>query len=234
MSDERQRGERLFLQLGAVAAVVGTLFQVAAGSSQSALLGTTDAALPSLAKLPGWAWPLIYLGFMFGALLWVGALVALAATLTEGHAWALGRLAVAAVILGATLHAVDGSLNASALAGLAAAWAAAPAAEQAALAQDGALLLRVLDATWAGAITLFHGAPFVLAGLAVALSPRYPTWLGWVGLVGGAGSVLVGVAMFFDLLGAGPAVPFALVLSLFMVVLGGLFWSRAGARTAAA
>lgn len=73
-------------------------------------------------------------------------------------------------------------------------------------------------------ITLFHGVPFVLAGLAVVLSRRFPAWLGWVGVLGGAGSVLVGVAMFFGLLGEGPAVPFAVVLSVFMVVLGWLMW----------
>jgi hypothetical protein len=98
--------------------------------------------------LPDWAWTFTYFGFIFGAVLWVGALVALASTLTEGAAWALGRLAVAAAIIGATLHAVDGSLNAGALAGLAGAWEAAPEPDRAALVQNADLLLRVLDATW--------------------------------------------------------------------------------------
>ena len=227
---ENRSGERLLLKLGGAAAVVGTVLQVAAGSSQSALLGgTAEVALASLAGQPAWLWPTIYLGFIFGALLWVGGLVALASTVTDGAAWALGRLAVAAVFVGATLHAVDGSLNAGGLTSLAAAWAAAPEGERAALVQNGDLLLRILDGTWAGVIILFHGVPFVLAGLAVAQSRRYPAWLGWVGVAGGAGSVVVGMAMFYGLLGAGPAVPFAVVLSLFMVVLGGMMWSGAGA-----
>ena len=168
-----------------------------------------------------------YFGFIFGAVLWVGALVALASTLTEGAAWALGRVAVATAIIGATLHAVDESLNAGALAGLVGAWEAAPEPERAALVQNADLLLRVLDATWAGVITLFHGAPFVLAGLAVAVSRRYPAWLGWIGFIGGAGSLVIGIAMFLGLAPAGLAVPFAVVLSLFMVVLGWLMWNRA-------
>jgi hypothetical protein len=228
VSESQQRlGERLLLQIGAVAAILGTILQVAAGTSQSAQLGTgADVALASLAALPDWVWTFTYFGFIFGAVLWVGALVALASTLTEGAAWALSRLAVAVAIVGATLHAVDGSLNAGALAGLARSWEAAPEPERAALVQNADLLLRVLDATWAGVITLFHGAPFVLAGLAVAVSRRYPAWLGWIGLIGGAGSLVVGIAMFLDMAPAGLAVPFAVVLSLFMVILGWLMWSQ--------
>jgi hypothetical protein len=229
VSELQQRaGERLLLQIGAVAAITGTILQVAAGTSQSAQLGAgADLALASLATLPDWAWTFTYFGFIFGAVLWVGALVALASTLTEGAAWALGRLAVATAIIGATLHAVDGSLNAGALAGLAGAWEAAPEPERAALVQNADLLLRVLDATWAGVITLFHGAPFVLAGLAVAVSRRYPAWLGWIGFIAGAGSLVIGIGMFLGLAPAGLAVPFAVVLSLFMVVLGWLMWNRA-------
>ena len=232
MSESEQRlGERLLLQIGAAAAVIGTIFQVAAGTSQSVQLGAgADVALASLAGLADWVWPVTYFGFIFGALLWVGALVALASTLTAGAAWALGRLAVAAAIVGATLHTVDGSLNAGALAGLARAWEAASEGERAALVQNGDLLLRILDGTWAGVITLFHGAPFVLVGLAVALSRLYPAWLGWIGFIGGAGSLVIGIAMFLGLAPAGLAVPFAVILSLFMVVLGWLMWSQPHTR----
>ena len=95
-----------------------------------------------------------------------------------------------------------------------------------ALVQNGDLLLRILDGTWAGVITLFHGAPFVLVGLAVALSRLYPAWLGWIGFIGGAGSLVIGIAMFLGLAPAGLAVTFAVVLSLFMVVLGWLMCSQ--------
>jgi hypothetical protein len=228
VSESQQRlGERLLLQIGAVAAIIGTILQVAAGTSQSSLLGgAADVALESLARQPDWLWPVVYLGFLLGALMWIGALVALASTLTAGAAWALGRLAVAAGIVGATLHAVDGALNAVGLAGLARAWDVANQGERVALIQSGDLLLRMLDATWAGVIILFHGAPFVLAGLAVALSRSYPAWLGWAGVIGGAGSLVIGVAMFFGAAPAGLAVPFAVVLSLFMVVLGWLMWNQ--------
>jgi hypothetical protein len=169
------------------------------------------------------------MAFIFGALLWMAALVALATTLTDGVAWALARLAVVTAIVGVTLHAVDGTLNAVVLEGLARTWAVAPAGERAALVQDGDLVRRMLDGTWASVITLYHGLPFVLAGLAVALSRRYPAWLGWIGVIGGAGSLLIGIAMLFGVQ-TQLAVPFAVVLSFFMVVLGWLLWEQASRR----
>ncbi len=76
-------------------------------------------------------------------------------------------------------------------------------------------------------ITLFHGVPFVLVGLVVALSRPYPAWLGRIGFIGGAGSLVIGIAMFLGLAPAGLAVLFAVVLSLFMVVLGWLMRNQA-------
>jgi Domain of unknown function (DUF4386) len=231
MTDLQQSiGEQVLLRVGAVAAVIGTVFQVAAGTSQSVQLGaTTEAALSTLGEQPDWVWPVIYMAFIFGALLWMAALVALATTLTDGVAWALARLAVVTAIVGVTLHAVDGTLNAVVLEGLARTWAVAPSDERAALVQDGDLVRRMLDGTWASVITLYHGLPFVLAGLAVALSRRYPAWLGWIGVIGGAGSLLIGIAMLFGVQ-TQLAVPFAVVLSFFMVVLGWLLWEQASRR----
>jgi hypothetical protein len=228
MTDVQQStGEQTLLRVGAVAAVVGTVFQVAAGTSQSAQLGaTTEVTLSALAGQPDWMWPVVYMGFVFGALLWMAALVAVARTLTEGVSWALIRLAVVAAIVGVTLHAVDGVLNAVALEALARAWAAASEADRAPLVQNGELLMVILDGTWAGVITLYHGLPFILTGLAVALSRRYPAWLGWIGVIGGGGSFVVGIAMLLGVQ-TGLAVPFAVVLSLFMVALGWLLWTPA-------
>jgi len=223
----RHGGEQLLFRIGGVAAILGTVLQVAAGTSQTVRLdNATAVALSALAEQPDWVWPVISFGFIFGALLWVIALVALASTLTEGASWVLGTLALVTAIVGVTLHAIDGALNAVALEGLARNWVGASEAERATLTQNGDLLLRILQGTWAGVITLYHGLPFVLAGLAVALSPRYPAWLGWIGVIGGAGSLLIGLAM---LLGVQTylAVPFAVVLSFFMVVLGWLLWEKA-------
>lgn len=219
--------EALLLRFGAVAAIVGTAFQVAAGSSQTASIDAgADAALPALAEQPNWAWPVISFGFLFGALLWVLALVVLASTM-RGRAKAWCQLAVAAVVVGAAIHVVDAALHAGPLAAMAREWTAADETQRTVLTQHADLLLRVLDGTWAGAITLFHGIPFLLAGRAVLADPEYRPWLGWLAILGGAGSVVVGILMFLGVLGSDPAVPFAVVLSGFMVVIGAQLWTRA-------
>lgn len=227
-NDEQRRiGKQLLLRIGAVGGVVGTILQVAAGTSQSVQLGSADLALASLAGQPAWVWPLIYLGFIFGALFWVATLLALTTTLTGGVSWTLSRLSLAAALVGVTLHVVDGVFNAVVLAGVARDWATAPAAAQPSLLLQGDLVLRIREGTWAGVITLYHGVPFVLAGLAVVTSRSYPAWLGWIGFLGGAGSLVIGLAMIFGAAPAGLAVPFAVVLSVFMVLLGWQLWTRA-------
>jgi hypothetical protein len=220
-------GQRFLMQAGAVAAVLGAILQVAAGTSSTSLpSGEPATVLRELAgPAAGW-WQIDDFGFMFGALLWVVAMVALAETLTDGPAWALGRLAVALVIVGGTMHALYGALHGAVLPSLASDWATADAAMQMALAADAATMLRLLEAVWAGVITLFHGVPFILAGLATIASWRYPAWLGWIGAIGGAGSVVVGIGMFFGI-AAGLAVPFAIVISVYMVILGWLLWQEA-------
>jgi hypothetical protein len=219
-----------FLRLGAVTAIVGTILQVIAGSTSGTWpVGQAETALTLIAGRPEWAWPVTFLAFIFGALCWVGALVALAATLPAGVARAVSLLAVASIIAGVTLHAVDGAINGVSMGTLAREWAAAPEGDRAALLADGNALLRLLNATWAAVIIFFHGVPFVIAGLAVAVSRIYPAWLGWVGFIGGAGSVVIGVWMF---LGADTrlAIPFAVIISAFMLVLGGLMWLQAGEK----
>ncbi|MGH2598880.1 MAG: DUF4386 family protein, partial [Dehalococcoidia bacterium] len=179
---------------------------------------------------PDWYWPAIYFGFMFGALFWVGAFVALTASLNRGPSWALARLGLAAIIAGVTMHIVDGTLSGVGLRLVADDWAAASGADQAAVLRDGETLLAVLQGTWASVITFYHGLPFLLMGLAVLLSRRYPAWLGWIGVVGGAGSLIAGMAMFAtdDAVPDAFFVAGALVISVFMLVVGILLWDLAG------
>lgn len=226
INEQHQNSSPLLLQIGAIAAILGTIFQVGAGTLSTSLpTGGGEEAMQSLGGQSSLL-TAIYLGFILGAVLWVWALVALASDLTMGNARALGLLAVASAFIGATLHAVDGVLHGVALPALAASWTGAPDDARGALVQDLDLLRHLFAATWAGVILLFHGVPFVLAGLAVAISQRYPAWLGWIGFVGGAGSIIIGLAMFFGAAPAGLAVPFAVVLSAFMVILGWLMWSQ--------
>jgi hypothetical protein len=223
--------EQMFLRIGAVCAILGAVVSVAAGTGFGNITNElgTEAVLRYLASRPAWYWPIVQLGFILGALLWVGALAALASSLTRGAGWALGRLGTASVIVGATIHVVDSAVSGFGLAHLADAWAVATGSEQASLLLAGGALLWILGGTWASVVSLFHGVPFVLFGLAVVLDRSYPAWLGWIGFVGGLGSLFCGVMMFLGvgLVAEGLFIMFALVVSLWMVAMGVLMWRRA-------
>ena len=230
--DKAQRKrEQTLLRIGAVCAILGAVVSVAAGIGFGNLTNEsgTEAILRYVSSRPNWYWPAVHLGFILGALLWVGALTALASSFTNGTGWALSRLGAASVILGPTIHIVDSSINGFGVTALADAWVAAPASEQASLLRVGDTLLSILGGTWASVVSYFHGMPFILFGLAVALDRSYPAWIGWVGFVGGAGSLACGIMMFLSA-GLFPGrlyIAFALIVSVWMVAMGVLMWRRA-------
>jgi hypothetical protein len=223
--------EQMFLRIGAMCAILGAVVSVAAGIGFGNITNElgTEAVLRYLASCPAWYWPTVHLGFILGALLWVAALAALASSLTRGAGWALSQWGAASVIVGATIHVVDSSINGFALTALAHAWAAAPVSEQTSLLLAGDTLLWILGGTWASVLILFHGVPFVLFGLAVVLDWSYPTWLGWFGFAGGFGSLFCGVTMFLGvgLVPEGLFIVFALIVSLWIVAMGVPMWRRA-------
>lgn len=218
------------LKMGGAAAIVGSVVFVAAGIAFGNLTHSSspETVLRVIAERGRWFWPLVQVGFAFGALLWVIALTALTRTLTDGASWALSRVAVSAVFLGATIHILDSSISAYALGSIARDWNVA-GPDIVKYEAFGDMTLRLLGGTWAAVITFFHGVPFILFGLAVALSGRYPSWLGWVGFIGGAGSLLCGIPMFFGkyIVSLDFYVPFAVLLSVWMIVIGVHLWSRA-------
>jgi hypothetical protein len=229
LAEAGHRRESL-LRMGGAAAIVGSIIFVAAGIAFGNLTHSSDpeTVLRVISSRGRMFWPLVQLGFAFGALLWVIALTALSRTLTDGVSWALSRVAISAAFLGATIYIIDSSISAYALGTIAWDWAA-PGADTTRLLAFGEVVQRILGGTWAGVITFFHGVPFILFGLAVALSGRYPAWLGWVGLIGGAGSLLCGIPMFFAkyFVSLDFFVAFALLLSVWMVIMGVQLWSRA-------
>lgn len=233
MAETGRRGvERIILRIGAVCAILGAVVSVAAGTGFGNRTTTweTERLLRYLATQPSWRWPLVHLGFICGALLWVGAFAVIAGALPEGVSGALGRLATASIIVGATIHVLDSSVDGVGLTAIARSWATAPAGEQATLLRAGTTLTQVLHGTWASVITFFHGLPFVLLGIAVVASRQYPAWLGLVGVAGGLGSLVVGALMFLgvDFVPSRLFIAFAIVVSVWMVAMGYLLWLRAG------
>jgi hypothetical protein len=221
-------GDRILLRVGAFGAVVGSIVSVAAGLGFGNLTNEldTEQVLRVISARPSWYWPTVHLGFIVGALLWVAAFAALAASFRRGASWALGWLAVPVVLVGAAVHVVDSSISGFGLGALASAWASAPPSEQTHLLRTSDTLLYILNGTWPNVHSFFHGLPFVGAGAAVAFSPRYPAWLGWVGAAGGAASLLGGVLQFVGVIPHEVRfviVP-AQVVSLWFIVVGILMW----------
>jgi hypothetical protein len=231
VTDQTVTNQITLRRIGAVGAILGAVVQVAAGTGSSSAFGTVPAGAPAelllsaVANQP-WLWTTIQLGFVLGPVFWLLAFVALSATLTQERGDALAKLAAATLAVGAAVHIVSSSINGFGVAALARAWAAAPAAEQADLVLMGNVLLTILDGTWASSITLFHGFPFVLSGLAVITSGRYPAFLGWIGFLGGLGSLIAGPFMFFDVAGLpiGLSIISAVIISIYMIGLGVLLW----------
>lgn len=219
---------RILLQIGAVGAVLGAIISVAAGMGFGNVTNelATEQVLRAVAARPPGYWPAVHLAFIIGALLWISAFIALATSFNQGVSWALGWLSAAAIVVGGAVHIIDSSISGFGLVALANAWASAPASDQANLLRVGDTLLYVLNGTWRSVHSYFHGLPFVLAGLAVVTSRRYPAWLGWIGVAGGAASLAGGVLQF---LGVVPGtqrlviVP-AQVVSLWIVAMGVLMW----------
>lgn len=223
--------KQFLLKLGAICAILGAIVSIAAGTGFGNLTNRagTETVLQTIAAQPNWYWPLVHLGFILGAFLWVGAFTALASTFKNGNKGALAQWGLATVIIGVAVHIIDSAVSGFALTALADAWSTVSPSGQAHLLSAGNILLQILKGTWAMVLVFFHGLPFVLFGLAVALNQKYPTWLGWIGVIGGAGSLVVGVQMFLkaNLFPTWLFIIFAVLISLWMIVMGGLMWRHA-------
>jgi hypothetical protein len=70
----------------------------------------------------------------------------------------------------------------------------------------------------------------------VVLDRNYPAWLGWAGFLGGLGSLVAGVMMFLgtEILPEWVFIVFALIVSLFMLIMGALMWRNAPSNRAPA
>ncbi len=221
--------KRQVLKLGGVLAVLGGL-----GHFVTLLLHgnlpdqTTEIALEHIAGRA--EWPALKLTLIVSVLLWVGAFVALASSLSHGLSWLLSRQAVAGVMIGATVLIVEYSVMGYAMNNVADAWQAATGPEQADIVLVAEALLGVTGGLFLSFIAWLYGLPYLLMGLAVALGRGYPRWLGWAAAAAGAGALLTGTTMFlganfvpFPLLYGGFVIP----LTIWLAVMGLLMWRRA-------
>ena len=179
-------------------------------------------------------WVPAHLAIVAGLVLMLGGLVAISQSIQGGLPGALARLGLVAGLAGGTIGLVLVTMDGLAAKQLADAWATAPPIEQ-------PIALRVLlgEETINFALAalfniVFAGVAFVLYGLAVALSDRYPRWLGWVVVVAGVGSVAAGLVQA----AAGESIAltrvltiiFPTVITLWLIEMGVLVLRRASAE----
>ena len=178
------------LRIGAAAAFLGVLFQIAAAMLEPVRDGDTDKAIRTIAESEAWTGR--WLVHVTGIVLIVVAVSAVTRTFSEGPAkeWArLGQpLFVIAGALGVAEVLVGGSTK-----HLADQWAAA--------APDANLShLAAFEGTWNATVNLDFGALLMLAlyfatlAAAILAGNVYPRWLGWTSAVA-APLVLVGILL---------------------------------------
>ena len=216
------------VRLGSVSAIAGAVILMVATMLHPMGADPSDHIAAFTEYAADHAWIVTHLGQFLGiALMFVG-LVALSDSLSEEPIAWLARLGVyvaaAALAAAAVLQAVDGIALKLMVDNLAAA-----SDEQKPSAFLAALAVRQIEVGMASFMPLLFGTAIALLGGAVAKSTAYPTWLGWLGLAGGVGTVVGGLLTAFtgfSMTAMSVAMPFALILVIWMVAIGFLMWRR--------
>lgn len=212
------------LRAGAVAAILGTL----------AYLGMTvlhgdppidapEKILEHVADRPWWR--AAHLGNILAVLLYLGAFSTVIQALGERDARGLGRFAQATMICATAVFAVYFSIHGFGFSTLADRWVDVAAADRAALLTETNAVLTLLGSVAFTAQALL-GLAILLYGLTLARS-SFPGWLGWSGAVIGAGWLTGALLIDFAVI-----VPFTTLAWVWMIVLGGLLWTRGSRRAA--
>jgi hypothetical protein len=143
-------------------------------------------------------WTLIHLIITLGIILMLAGLIAIRHAIEGGLPEALARLGVYAGIVGVTVGMITVILDGVAAKTLADQWAITPASEEA-VALHLVSTNETINFAIAGLFNMsFAGVPFILIGLAVALSKAFPRWLGWTSAVAGMGSIGAGLVQAFS------------------------------------
>ena len=208
--------------LGALALITGTMLHPLGADPGDHLAAFTEYAADD-------GWIASHLCQFVGvALIFIG-LVAVHDTLREGPvAWLSHRgvlVGTAALTIAAALQAVDGV----ALKAMVDHWASA-AEQQKQAAFFAALAVRQIEIGAASFTAILFGATFVLFGAAVVKSVVYPRWLGWLGIGGGAGTISGGLLTAFSgfsVTAMNVAMPFNLILVIWMIAIGFYLWRHA-------
>ena len=229
-SAEELSGRRAALRVGASSGIAGAIILLVSNAAHPrparSDVGEHEAFLRLASDSD--AWILIHLGIVFGAVLFLGGLTALALALQDGRSAWLARLGLVAAIVGTAVSVVQHSLD-TAYGKVADDWASATGADKENLASVAGALEDVDFTMLAINIVVLFGVTFVLLGLAASRGEAIPPALGPVAVAAGVAAMVVGTAQVFtgpsDLtLFVFPAL--AALLSLWVLVACVVVWRR--------
>jgi hypothetical protein len=178
-------------------------------------------------------WTVVHLGLIVAFVLFLAGLAALTSSLEYEHGYQLARVGLFSAAVAGAVGIVQATLD-TALGEVAEDWAAASGSEKDAVLRAGGALEDLDFMLLSVELVLFFGVTFVVYGLAMTRSRRYPARLGWVAVGGGVAGVVLGFTQALQgeasvlTLFALPAV--AAVLSLWLLVAGVLLWRQVGAE----
>jgi Domain of unknown function (DUF4386) len=182
------------LKIGAACTIVGAL----AFGTLRVLHGDTpgddpDASLTFVAGRPAYAG--IHIGAVLAAVLSLAGPIALVGSLTHPTARLLGRLGLAASLIGLGIFGVESTSEGLALPELASTAAHASPDQRADLVRAAHAVLAVTHGPSLVAVALLYGVAAVALGLAITFDD-YPSWLGWSGLAVGAATLVAATGQY--------------------------------------
>ena len=227
--------DRALIQMGALCAIIGALVFMAANivHPRSPNIQVTAFQVETVAHSDIWVTD--HLLLLLGGLLLLPGLLAIQRSIPTGPgaAWAeLGNSgAVVSTAIWAVLIAVDG-FSSKVVHG---AWASAPDAEKAVALRVAEAMEQIDVGIFSVYIIVFFGVTFMLYGLAVAKSGRFPQWLGWAAFGLGLASFLDGIAQGYTGLSVLVTnilfASFSSFQTLWILTMGVLLWRARGNRT---
>ena len=230
--EEESAVRRLGLKIGAASVILGGLVVFVARAAHGDLPTDTGAnALSYVADFP--IYHIAHLAANLGVLLWAAGFYALSSSLSDRTARAVGRVASAAVLIGAAVYIVDFSIDGYALSSFANLWVDASPAERGLLAFGAEVVKTALGGISLSSLLILWGVAPMLYGVA-ARREGYPRWLSWSGVTIGATMFATAVAQFVvstnqteeTTLGLVVYAGLPLLALLWSMVLGAVMWRR--------
>lgn len=183
-------------KLGGGAAILGSLF-AGVGNLLHPITPRDDPEGVAQVIAQSEQWTLIHLILILGIILMLAGLIAIRQKIEGGLPEALARLGVYAGTIGVTVGIITMILDGVAAKTLADQWAMTSESEKT-IALHLVSTNETIDFALAGLFNMsFAGLPFILFGLAIALTGVFPRWLGWTAATAGVGSIGAGLVQAF-------------------------------------